>query len=115
MRFDIKEYEGNFCMHCRTLEEARTFLRYLHSVGRKWIQGNSYLDLDNFDRNGSNTAYYFNQGQFGSASWGKDHGYTVLEFLDFIWDDEEEWVNELKTKKEDTAALNAFLSEIKIY
>ena len=39
MTYDIKEYEGNFCMHCRTLEEARTFLRYLHSVGRKWISG----------------------------------------------------------------------------
>ena len=83
-KFNINEYKGNFVMHCKTEEEARDFCNFLHSVGRKWISGDSYVDETNYVWHQTNTAYYFNQGQYGNLQIAMQDNYTILKWSDYM-------------------------------
>lgn len=83
MKFDINNYKGNYVMHCKTEEEARDFCNYLHSVGRKWQNGETYLDNPEFHAHREQTAYRFNAGTFCYVGWYKGE-YTILEWSDFM-------------------------------
>lgn len=48
MRFDITQYKGKYVMHCKTREDAQTFLEFLANLGRTWCDGASYLDNLNY-------------------------------------------------------------------
>lgn len=84
MNFDIKNYPGNYAMHCKTEEEARDFLKYLDSIGKKWCNGSSYINDINYSQYHENTAYAFNHGQYARTSWYEDHGYKILEWSNFM-------------------------------
>lgn len=89
MKFDINNYKGMYyVMHCKTEEEAREFCNYLHSVGRKWCSGKSYIGLTNYRENKEKTAYNFNNDSYADTSWYENMGYTILEFSDFDWSKE---------------------------
>lgn len=87
MRFNINDYEGKYVMHCKTEEEAEVFCRYLDSVGRKWCNGISYLQENEWIIYTDQTCYAFNQSMYGSVFFLTDRNYTILEFSDFEWDD----------------------------
>jgi hypothetical protein len=84
MGFNIDNYKGNYVMHCKTEEEAKDFCKYLHSLGRKWYAGNSYLKDTCWDDYEENTGYYFNKGTFGHIHTAYRYGYTILEWSDFM-------------------------------
>ena len=85
MKFDIEAYRnGHFAMHCKTEAEARDFCNYLHSIGRRWSTGRSYLAQINYDRYGSDTCYNVGIGNFCSIKWYRNEGYTILEWSDFM-------------------------------
>lgn len=84
MKFDINNYKGEYAMHCKTEEEARDFCDYLHRVGKTWYLGDSYLKKHNYNHYKENTAYNFNEGLYGTVSWYKGGGYTILEWSDFM-------------------------------
>lgn len=85
MYFDINKYEGKYTMHCKTKEEARDFLNYLHECGRKWRGGDAYANPNTqWDRYKTETTYYFNEGCFGSMSYARREDYTILEWSDFM-------------------------------
>jgi hypothetical protein len=86
MKFDINNYKGKYVMHCKTEEESRVFCNYLRSVGRKWYNGDDYLDSANYNYYKDKTAYKFNKGDFDSVNYCSSVGYTVLEFSDFDWE-----------------------------
>lgn len=87
MKFNINKYMGNYAMHCKTEEEANIFLRYLDSVGRKWVNGTSYMSMTNWDVYGHDTCYDFNGGTYCDKTYFLTRGYyTILEFSDFEWD-----------------------------
>lgn len=86
-RFCIDDYDGNYCMHCKTKEQALTFLDYLDSVGKTWSNGDSYLKADLWDDYGKETVYYFFDGTYGEVS--DCFGETILEFEEFDWSEEE--------------------------
>lgn len=101
--FNIDDYKDSkdkqYVMHCKTKKQAETFCKYLNSVGRKWITGESYLSKTNWEVNKSKTGYDFNKGMYrnidiitiyrdeylklGCYKWDYDH--IVLEFDDFKW------------------------------
>lgn len=87
MKFNINKYMGNYAMHCKTEEEANIFLRYLDSVGRKWVNGTSYMSMTNWSVYGHDTCYDFNGGTYCDKTYflTRDY-YTILEFSDFKWD-----------------------------
>ena len=84
--FDIKDYPLiKIAMHCQTEEEAIAFLEYLHSVGRKWNNGQSYKDMNYFYKYGADTCYAFQQHKFGNLHYYKSNEFVILEFEDFYW------------------------------
>ena len=70
-------------MHCETAEEAREFCHYLHSIGRKWCNGQSYKGNTEWDVFKTNTAYEFNKGMFDGIDCYILADYTILEWSDF--------------------------------
>lgn len=63
MKFNIDKYMGNYAMHCKTEEEAKIFLRYLDSVGRKWVDGTSYNQTEAWYKD----IYILNKGKYAKA------------------------------------------------
>ena len=84
MKFNIDNYKGKYVMHCKTKEEAKSFCDYLHGLGRKWGNGDSYVDKTNWTKYIKHTVYYFNEGTFADCEYAEYEGYTVLEWSDFM-------------------------------
>lgn len=84
MKFNIDDYKGKYAMHCKTKEEAEDFCRYLDSIGCKWKNGNRYLNCTYWQSLKSETTYGFNEATYNCISYYKDHGYTILEWSDFM-------------------------------
>ena len=86
MQFEIEKYSGKYAMHCKTKEEAEDFCSYLHSIGRKWCDGESYLEATHFDDYKENTVYYFNEGEYSDLNYiyEQDCKYDVLEWSDYM-------------------------------
>ena len=84
MKFNIDDYKGNYVMHCKTEEEDKSFREYLHSVGRKWASGHSYLTLTYWDNEKDSACYVFNDNFKGKVSIYKSQGFTILEWSDFM-------------------------------
>lgn len=83
MKFNINDYKGKYVMHCKTEEEAKDFCNYLHSIGKQWSNGDTYLNNTRFFLYKERTAYNFNFGNFSYVGWYK-HEYKVLEWSDFM-------------------------------
>ena len=60
MKFNFADYKGKYAMNCKTEEEAQEFCRLMHEDGRKWVRGNSYLEIINWGGYKSATCYNFN-------------------------------------------------------
>ena len=85
MVFNINDYQGNYAMHCGTPIEARSFCAHLHSLGKNWGAGQSYLEFTYWTDNRENTCYGFNTNCYGSIDdFKKDC--TILEWKDFMYD-----------------------------
>lgn len=86
MEFDIENYKDtpneSFAMHCETREEAEEFLEFLHSLGRKWVDGVTYKDVNSWSSYKHNTVYFFNKGTFANLSYAERNGATILEWGD---------------------------------
>ncbi len=87
MKFNINDYKGKYVMHCKTEEEAKAFCRYLNGIGRKWRDGISYLCENDWSFYTDQTCYEFNNGAYADKCCYLKHGYTILEFSDFEWDE----------------------------
>ena len=91
MRFNIDDYKNrsksSVCMNCRTEDEAEIFLGYLHSCGKRWSGGGSYLDKKYYSGYREETCYFFLDGTYGSLPWAQGEECEILYFSDFDWDD----------------------------
>ena len=83
MKFDINNYKGNYAMHCKTEEEAKDFCAYLHSIGKRWGSGDSYLDITYWKMYRKDTVYFFNNDSYGDVEYAS-YNYTILEWEDFM-------------------------------
>lgn len=89
MKFNLNDYKGNYVMHCKTKEEAESFCRFLHQNGRKWCNGDSYLEDDYWNDYERDTVYYFNEDSYCNIEYAKwVQGYKILEWSDFMEDEE---------------------------
>lgn len=94
-KFDITEFSSQHVMHCRTLGDAIIFLGILNELGLTWCNGQSYLNIHNYETYNSDTCYRFLNGHFGDYDFYSSHeAYTVLEFGDFDWSDYDKSFNE---------------------
>lgn len=89
MKFDINNYKGMYyAMHCKTAKEAKDFCNYLHSIGKKWRDGKSYIKFTHYDMYESEITYHFNDGTYADVGYSAENNYTILEFSDFDWSKE---------------------------
>lgn len=86
MKFKLNDYRGNYVMHCKTKEEAKSFCQFLDLHGRKWCDEDGYLEVDDcWDKYKINTAYNFNRGTYGSVGYFRMSGnFVILEWSDFM-------------------------------
>lgn len=84
MIFDIEKYNGKYVMHCKTEAEAKSFCRYLDSVGKKWCDGESYLIETNWKIYKDQSCYKFNTGQYADKSYYLKLGYLTLEWSNYV-------------------------------
>lgn len=84
MEFNLNDYRGNYVMHCKTEEEAESFCRFLHQNGRRWCNGDSYLEFNSWDNYERETVYCFNEGTYCSIEYARDLNYGILEWSDFM-------------------------------
>lgn len=66
-------------IHCNTKEKARTLLNAFDKLGKKWRNGDSYLEIDYYSLRYGNTCYS-NGNRFDGISWYKLNCYTIYEF-----------------------------------
>ena len=115
-KFNIYEYPGKrVCMICKNQEESRLFREYLHSSGREWCTGKSYLEYDPYNDFGclgnDVIAYFFNDDTLSISSLDHMEGInssTTLYFTDFEWDDVDD-VDDV-----DFSDIDDFLKTIKV-
>ena len=74
--------QPNTVVHCRTKEQARALLRFMHDKGMKWFSGAS-LKETKYNRYNADTSYNFNEGR--SVSYTSIHFYynTRYKILSF--------------------------------
>lgn len=84
MKFNIDDYKGKYVMHCKTEEEAKDFCKRLDSLGRRWINKESYLNKTQWQVCKSETCYCFNVGTFSNINYFKENMYIILEWSDFM-------------------------------
>lgn len=80
MKFNFNNYKGKFVMHCKTEEEAIEFCEAMHEAGRKWSNGEFYLDKNYWHRCKNQIYYKFNYGVWGNSAC---EDFTILEWSDF--------------------------------
>lgn len=87
MKFNIENYDdGSYVMHCKTEEEANIFCKYLHSLGKRWSNGSSYLNENYYKVFHSETCYDFEYDCYDNIEYFIESECTILEFSDFEWD-----------------------------
>jgi len=83
MKFKFEDYKGNYCMHCKTEEEAIEFCKLMHENGRTWRNGNSYLEKTERETFKDKTCYCFNDDTYIDLNYASSHDFKILEWSDF--------------------------------
>ena len=72
-------------IHCETEEQDKIFCEESDKLGKKWINGESYLEVNQWKNYRENTCYD-NKNQYTEKSWYLEENYKVLSFEDIEWD-----------------------------
>lgn len=87
--FNIEDYASEkVVMHCDTEEKAKVFCNYLDKLRKYWQSGDRYSKYTFWEHYTTNTCYNFVRGTHSDLSNFQMKGYMILEFDDFIFDDE---------------------------
>lgn len=100
-KFNIKKYNPNTVMHCPDYESSVVFLQFLHDMGRTWCDGEKYIPWDDYHQYQHDTCFRFPAGTYGSLETYRVGEYTVLNFYDFDWGEDD--------SIEDSEELSCFL------
>ena len=85
MKFNLDNYKAkNYCMHCKTMEEAENFCQVLNENRRTWTTGQKYINHTNWDVYRDKTVYYFNKGTFDRVLFAQNTSGIILEWSDFM-------------------------------
>lgn len=85
-KFRLEDYTSDkYTMHCNTEEKAIIFCKFLDSIGKKWCNDESYLQINEWSVYEEGMCYCFNTGGYGNFNWCVSNNYTILEFDDFDW------------------------------
>lgn len=80
---EFKNKDNKIAVHCKTEEEAKDFCKQMHEHGMKWRDGNSYLELTEYEKNLDETCYT-GAGGFACCDFYESEGYKILEWSDYM-------------------------------
>lgn len=83
-RIKLSEIIKNKSMiiHTTKEEQAKALCKRLDELGRKWSNGNSYLEDTNWSVLQEKTCYSPNSNGFGNVNWFANSCIQVIEFAD---------------------------------
>ena len=85
--FNLDDYtQEDVVMHCPDEDSADIFTEYLHEHGRKWNNGDTYLNNAHYETMTDRTCYAFNTGMYSRRKYYEENNYLILNFYDFEWD-----------------------------
>ena len=79
---EFKDADNKIAVHCKTEEEAKDFCEQMHEHGMKWRDGNSYLELTEYEKNLDETCYT-GAGRLACCDFYESEGYKILEWSDY--------------------------------
>lgn len=80
---EFKDADNKIAVHCKTEKEAVDFCKQMHEHGMKWRDGNSYLELTEYEKNLDETCYT-GAGGFACCDFYEREGYKILEWSDYM-------------------------------
>lgn len=80
---EFKDADNKIAVHCKTKKEAVEFCKQMHEHGMKWRDGNSYLELTEYEKNLDETCYT-GAGGFACCDFYESEGYKILEWSDYM-------------------------------
>ena len=83
-KITLKEFfesENNLAIHCKTEEEANKLLEAFDKLGKKWIDRDSYLEINCWDVYEKYTCYN-NQYEYCRIDYYEKKNYKIYEFDD---------------------------------
>lgn len=83
---DFFNSDKELAIHCDTKKKANTLLEAFDKLGKKWCNGDSYLE-DNCWRNYGKDTCYTNYGMYSDKESFLDSDCKVYDFEDVILDD----------------------------
>lgn len=91
--FDSKD---KLCIHCNTKEKANKLLNEFEKVGKKWLNGDSYINDNKWNEYQECTVYY-NELTYACFRHAKIYGHIIYEFEDIIFENKRR--NTMTTKQ----------------
>ena len=67
-------------IHCKTEVEAKQLLQLLHTRGKTWRSGISYLETTNWEEYKENTYYNLRAGEYDRKTNYSRRGFTIIPF-----------------------------------
>lgn len=80
---EFKDKNNKIAVHCKTEEEAKDFCNQMHEHGMEGAGGWDYSSNTFWNYYRNNTCYG-NHGTYGTPSVFNEHGYTFLEWSDYM-------------------------------
>lgn len=87
MKMTLKEFwesKEKLAINCKTEGQAKIFRIESHKLGKKRSDGDSFLDLNDWDCY-EEISCYDNEGDYGDLIWYELEGYIILKFEDIDW------------------------------
>lgn len=79
--FDDIIFSENVVIHCDTEEKANMLLEYADSLGYKWINNESYIEINEWNIYKEETVYYIFEGTYGLInSYNICDEYKIIPF-----------------------------------
>lgn len=97
-KFNFKNYKTcAYVMNCKTELEAKNFCAFMAANGKVWSNGENYCSNNNWGTYKANTCYNFNTNFYASIEFYIEEGYTILNYSDFDWSDNNFTKSDLRT------------------
>lgn len=86
-KFHLENYIcGKYAMHCDTKGKAESFCRFLHEHGKRWEDGDLFINNTAWETFKENTIYLLDNFLYQDVAYAENVGYQILEFDNFNWE-----------------------------
>lgn len=84
MYFKEELLTKEIAVQCETKEQAKALLKWLHFKGKRWSNGESYLEVNYWNKFKDNTCYEIHEGTYEEIDFCKEENIPVISFAEAI-------------------------------